>query len=367
MKRISVETSSKSYEVLIGKGITEKITTFISAELPTVSTVWIIADEEVFSLYGKKFANELKRFYPVTVYTAPSGEQAKSFDVYHEAITHGLSNHVDRKSLVIAFGGGAIGDLAGFVASTFMRGIPFIGVPTTILAHDSAVGGKVAINHPLGKNMVGQFYQPEGVFFDLNYFDSLPAKEILSGYAEVIKHAFLSDVSFLQELKINFTTVSELRDDFILDCLIKGIKVKADIVSKDEKEVDIRAFLNFGHTYGHAVESASGYGKRTHGESVMIGMVYALYLSKKYCGLSFNLKEFVDWVISLGYDLSIPEDLTFDHLLKKMRNDKKSKDRMPVFVLLKDIGDPVLMDVSEEGLAEADLFIREIHKWNGHI
>ncbi|MEL3972643.1 3-dehydroquinate synthase [Rossellomorea oryzaecorticis] len=367
MERISVNTSSKSYEVLLGKEMTKEIIAFISAEFPNVSTVWIIADEKVFSIYGKPFAEELKQSFPVKVYTAPSGERAKSFDVYHEAITHGLSNQVDRKSIVIAFGGGAIGDLAGFVASTFMRGIPFIGVPTTILAHDSAVGGKVAINHPLGKNMVGQFYQPEGVFFDLDYLNSLPAKEILSGYAEVIKHAFLSDASFLEYLKMNFVSVSGLQEDFVLDCLLKGIKVKGEIVSKDEKEQGIRAFLNFGHTYGHAVESGCGYGMRTHGESVMIGMVYALYLSKKYCGLSFNIKEFADWVISLGYDLTIPEDLTFDHLLKKMRSDKKSKDQMPVFVLLKDIGDPVLMVVPEEGLAEADLFIREIPKWTGHI
>ncbi|MGR3764830.1 3-dehydroquinate synthase [Rossellomorea sp. NS-SX7] len=367
MERIRVKTPSKSYEVLLGKGMTEEIIHFISSQFPKVSTVWVIADEEVFSIHGKHFADELKRSLPVTIYKAPSGEQAKSFDVYQEAITHGLSNHVDRKALVIAFGGGAIGDLAGFVASTFMRGIPFIGVPTTILAHDSAVGGKVAINHPMGKNMVGQFYQPEGVFFDLNYFNSLPAEEILSGYAEVIKHAFLSDASFLNELKSNFTSVNGLQDDFVLDSLLKGIKVKGNIVSKDEKEEGIRAFLNFGHTYGHAVESASGYGNRTHGESVMIGMIYALYLSQKYCGLSFNLEEFIDWVISLGYDLSIPSHITFDQLLKKMKSDKKSKDRMPVFVLLNNIGDPVLMKVPEEGLAGADQFIREIHKRTGHL
>jgi 3-dehydroquinate synthase len=365
MKKIHVRTSSKSYDVLLGKGITENITTFISAQFPDISTVWIIADEAVFSLYGQRFANDLKRFYPITIYTAPPGEQSKSFAVYQDAITHGLCNHVDRKSLVIAFGGGAIGDLAGFVASTYMRGIPFIGVPTTILAHDSAVGGKVAINHPMGKNMVGQFYQPEGVFFDLDYFDSLPAKEVLSGYAEVIKHAFLSQASFLEELKTNFTAVSDLRDDFILDCLIKGIKVKADIVSKDEKEADIRAYLNLGHTYGHAVESACGYGKRTHGESVMIGMVYALYLSKRYCGLSINLEEFVRWVSSLGYDLSIEDKITFDHLLEKMKSDKKSKDRTPVFVLLREIGHPILSNVPLEGLAAADRFIRDIPKWIG--
>jgi 3-dehydroquinate synthase len=365
MEGITVKTASKSYDVVLGKRMTQHIIDFISNSFPSVSTIWIIADTEVFALYGKQFASELEQVFPVTVYAAPSGEQAKSFRVYEEAISHGLRNHVDRNALVIALGGGAIGDFAGFTASTFMRGIPFISVPTTILAHDSAVGGKVAINHPLGKNMVGQFYQPDGVFFDLDYFKSLPAEEVRSGYAEVIKHAFLSDAGFLRELYSNFTSVSELEEEYILQCLLKGIKVKADIVSQDEREQGIRAFLNFGHTYGHAVESASGYGNRTHGESVMIGMIYALYLSEEYCSLSFNLKEFVNWVISIGYDLSIPEHITFTQLLNKMKNDKKSKDGMPVFVLLKDIGEPVLINVPEEGLIAADNFIRGIKNWVG--
>lgn len=365
MERITVKTPSKSYDVFLGNTMTQNIIDFISSNYPGVSTIWIIADIEVHSLYGKQFANELERVFPVTVFEAPSGEQAKSFKVYEEAISHGLRNHVDRNALVIAFGGGAIGDFAGFTASTFMRGIPFISVPTTILAHDSAVGGKVAINHPLGKNMVGQFYQPDGVFFDLDYLKSLPAEEVRSGYAEVIKHAFLSDADFLRELYSNFTSVSELREEYILQCLLRGIKVKADIVSQDEREHGIRAFLNFGHTYGHAVESASGYGNRTHGESVMIGMIYALYLSEKYCSLSFDLKEFVNWIISIGYDLTVPDHITFTQLLNKMKNDKKSKDGMPVFVLLKEIGEPVLVTVPEEGLIAADTFIRGIYKWAG--
>jgi 3-dehydroquinate synthase len=358
MEKIKVKTPSKSYDVLLGKEMTQNIIDFISTDYPGVSTIWIIADKDVYSHYGKQFASDLERFYPVTVYEAPAGEHAKSFRVYEEAISHGLRNHVDRNALVIAFGGGAIGDFAGFTASTFMRGIPFISVPTTILAHDSAVGGKVAINHPLGKNMVGQFYQPDGVFFDLEYFKSLPPQEVRSGYAEVIKHAFLSDADFLEELYSNFTSVSGLREEYILQCLIKGIKVKADIVSQDEKEQGIRAFLNFGHTYGHAVESASGYGNRTHGESVMIGMIYALFLSEKYCGLTFNLNRFVNWVVSIGYDLKIPDHITFTQLLNKMKNDKKSKDGMPFFVLLKEIGEPVLEAVPEEGLIAADTFIR---------
>jgi 3-dehydroquinate synthase len=360
MKQITIQTASKTYDVKIGVEMTNEIVSFIKKTFPQVSKLWIIADKEVFNLHGTAFSESLSRSFDVTTYLAPKGEHAKSFAIYEDAITHGLSNHVDRGSLVIAFGGGAIGDLAGFVASTYMRGIPFIGVPTTILAHDSAVGGKVAINHPLGKNMVGQFYQPEGVFFDLDYFTTLSETEVLSGFSEVIKHAFLSDRSFLQELMHSFHSPEKMDKEFLTDCLMKGIRVKGEIVSKDERESNIRAFLNFGHTYGHAVESASGYGSRTHGESVMIGMIFALYLSEQYCELSFNLHEFIEWITALGYNLNIPSHITFETLYEGMSHDKKSQYGNPVFVLLKDIGEPLMVKVSVEDLRRADEFIRQL-------
>jgi 3-dehydroquinate synthase len=360
MKQVTIQTVSKTYGVKIGAEMTNEIISFIKKSFPEASKLWLIADETVYKLHGEAFSDVLGQSFDVTIYQAPKGEKAKSFVTYEEAITHGLKHHVDRKSLVVAFGGGAIGDLAGFIASTYMRGIPFISVPTTILAHDSAVGGKVAINHPLGKNMVGQFYQPEGVFFDLNYFSSLPSTEVLSGFAEVIKHAFLSDHAFLNKLKHSFRSAETLDGEFLTECLIRGIQVKGDIVSKDEKESNIRAFLNFGHTYGHAVESASGYGNRTHGESVMIGMIYALYLSKRYCSLSFDLEEFIGWIKSLGYNLKIPSRISFDILNEGMKRDKKSLNGNPVFVLLKGIGEPVMVEVEEKDLQQADVFIRQL-------
>ncbi len=362
MDKVTIQTASKTYDVRIGVGITGEIVSFIKEKFPNVSKVWMIADLEVFDLHGGSLAKALEKSFNLTIYKAPKGELAKSFEVYEEAITHGLQNHVDRQSLVLAFGGGAIGDLAGFVASTFMRGIPFIGIPTTILAHDSAVGGKVAINHPLGKNMVGHFYQPEGVFFDLHYFSSLPKKEILSGFSEVIKHAFLSDDTFLQELMDSLQSIEKLNHQLLISCLLRGIKVKGNIVSKDEKESSIRAFLNFGHTYGHAIESASGYGNRTHGESVMIGMIYALYLSQLYNEFSFDLQHYIDWILSIGYDLSVPEELSFDTLLEGMTRDKKSQQGKPVFVLLTEIGKPELVKVSIEDLRKADHFIRKLQE-----
>ena len=360
MKQVTIQTASKTYEVKIGVGMTDEMVSFIKVSFPDVSKIWIIADEEVYKLHGSSFKEVLERSFDVTTYLAPKGEKAKSFHTYEEAITHGLKHQVDRKSLVVAFGGGAIGDLAGFVASSYMRGIPFIGVPTTILAHDSAVGGKVAINHPLGKNMVGHFYQPEGVFFDLRYFSSLPKIEVLSGFAEVIKHAFLSDLRFLNEIMHSFKSVEDLNEKFLTDCLVRGIEVKGKIVSKDERESNIRAFLNFGHTYGHAVESASGYGNRTHGESVMIGMIFALHLSKGHAGLAFDLDSFIHWVKSLGYNLTIPSSMSFDTLFEGMKRDKKSLNGKPVFVLLKNIGEPLMADIEEEELRLSDDFIRRL-------
>ncbi|TMU86760.1 3-dehydroquinate synthase [Bacillus sp. BHET2] len=360
MKQVTIQTASKTYEVKIGVEMTNEIVSFIKESFPGVSKLWLIADEEVYKMHGKVLTDLLQDSYDVTTFKAPQGEKAKSFAAYEDAITHGMKNHVDRGSLVIAFGGGAIGDLAGFVASTYMRGIPFISVPTTILAHDSAVGGKVAINHPLGKNMVGQFYQPEAVFFDLDYFTTLPKTEVLSGFSEVIKHALLSDTHFLDELMHSFRTANHLDTNFLMDCILKGIRVKGEIVSKDERESNIRAFLNFGHTYGHAVESASGYGNRTHGESVMIGMVYALFLSEQYCNLSFNLKSFIEWITSLGYNLNVPPSISFETLYEGMKHDKKSQNGHPVFVLLKEIGEPAMVNVNHEDLKRADEFIRQL-------
>lgn len=232
---------------------------------------------------------------------------------------------------------GAVGDLTGFVAASFMRGIPFIQVPTTILAHDSAVGGKVAINHPLGKNMIGAFYQPEAVIYDLELLKSLPIQEVRSGFAEVIKHALISDPAFYQWLTANVHDLNSLTLEQLNYALVKGITIKNNFVSQDERETGIRAYLNLGHTLGHAIESEMGYGNFTHGEAVMIGMVFALKISSRLLGLPFQLTEFIDWVNKLGYRTNIPEQLQFESLIGKMKQDKKSVGETIRFVLLNPI------------------------------
>ncbi|ETI66484.1 3-dehydroquinate synthase [Neobacillus vireti] len=346
MDTIHIQTESKNYNVFVGKGVRSELGTFLANHFPDLTRILIITDETVAKLHLEKLQLVLKSWEPI-IYTGPSGEKTKTFEVYYDALSSALENHLDRKSVIVAFGGGAVGDLSGFVASSYMRGIPFIQVPTTILAHDSAVGGKVAINHPLGKNMIGAFYQPEAVFYDLELLTSLPEHEIRSGFAEVIKHALISDPSFYEWLRKNVDDLNLISLDQLSYSIVKGIKIKNEFVSQDERETGIRAYLNFGHTLGHAIESEMGYGNFTHGEAVMIGMIFALKLSEKLLDLSFDLEKFIEWVEHLGYKTKVPNHLSVEKLVAKMKQDKKSVGDSIRFVLLEQLGQPKLQKISE--------------------
>ncbi|MEJ9230951.1 3-dehydroquinate synthase [Peribacillus butanolivorans] len=353
MESMQIKTASKQYPVLIGKQAINELPDFITHELNQLNKILIITDEKVAELHLQTVKKALiKTGKPVLHYVVPEGEHAKTFEVFYECQSYCLSQQLNRKSLIIALGGGAVGDLAGFVAATFMRGIPFIQVPTTLLAHDSAVGGKVAINHPLGKNMIGAFHQPEAVIYDLEFLQTLPLQELRSGFAEVIKHSLIADKEFYRWLKSNIVDLNNLTDEQFLTMITKGIGIKASIVEEDEKEMGIRAFLNFGHTLGHAVEGSMGYGNFTHGESILIGMVYALKLSSREQGLDFKLDEFINWVSSLGYQTTIPLQLEKETLLNLMKTDKKSINDGATFVLLKQLGSPLLMDIADSVLIE---------------
>jgi 3-dehydroquinate synthase len=351
METIQIHTESKNYNVFVGEGVSKEIGAFLANHFTGLTRILIITDETVANLHLEKLLLELNSLNPV-IFTAPSGEHAKTFDVYYDALSTALENKLDRKSVIISLGGGAVGDLSGFVAASFMRGIPFIQVPTTILAHDSAVGGKVAINHPLGKNMIGAFHQPEAVFYDLEFLKTLPVHEIRSGFAEVIKHALIDDANFYKWLKENVQDLQTIPLEILSESLIKGIKVKGKIVGQDERETGIRAYLNLGHTLGHAIESEMGYGNFTHGEAVMIGMIYALKLSKHLLGLTFDLEEFTNWIERLGYESKIPGNLSYEKLINKMKQDKKSVRDAIRFVLLEQLGQPTVKEISERVLLE---------------
>ncbi|MGE7878345.1 3-dehydroquinate synthase [Peribacillus muralis] len=353
MESIQVKTASKQYPVLVGKKAIQELPELITHEFNHLNKIFIITDEKVAELHLQTVKQALiKTGKPVLQHIVPEGEHAKTFDVFYECQSYCLSQKLNRKSLIIALGGGAVGDLAGFVAATFMRGIPFMQIPTTLLAHDSAVGGKVAINHPLGKNMIGAFHQPEAVIYDLEFLQTLPLQELRSGFAEVIKHSLIADHDFYQWLKSNIVDLNDITDEQFMTMIKKGISIKAAIVEEDEKEMGIRAYLNFGHTLGHAVEGSMGYGNFTHGESILIGMIYALKLSIKKEGLDFNLEEFIEWVSRLGYRITIPDGLETAILLNLMKTDKKSVNEAATFVLLNQVGSPILMDIADSELIE---------------
>lgn len=341
MKTLNVE-AAQPYKVHIGSGALQVLTDDYYSILDNTDKIGVIVDDNVAEMHLDYFKSHLNSSWKVEYKRIPSGEQAKTFGTYMDCQSFLLEQDFSRNSVVLAFGGGATGDLAGFVASTFMRGIPFIQVPTTILAHDSAVGGKTAINHKLGKNMIGTFYQPAAVIYDTKFLATLPEKEVRSGMAEVIKHAFISNKNWLEEL-LAVKDFSRLSDKEMTMHLERGIAVKAAIVEEDEYEADVRKYLNFGHTLAHAIEAASGYGKITHGEAVAIGMAYTLYLSNHE-----KLHPFLEWCKSNGYPLDVLDSLNFEKLLGYMKKDKKTADGLLKFVLLQETGRPFMETVDNE-------------------
>lgn len=347
MEKHIISTESKSYPVLIGEGAIQQLPIFLNKHFKNISKIILVTDKKVADLHLSSL-NKVLGNLKVCTFITPIGEAAKTFDVYYEAITFALEQKLDRNSILLAFGGGAIGDLGGFIASTFMRGIAFIQIPTTILAHDSAVGGKVAINHPVGKNMIGSFYQPEAVFYDLSFVQSLSLTEKRSGFAEVIKHALIHDYTFYERLLKEVRNLETIDKALLQWMLLEGIKIKGEIVSKDEKEIGERAFLNFGHTLGHAIEAEMGYGNMTHGEAVAIGMIFALKLSIKRLNLVFDLTQFVNWLKELGYLTNIPSELSVTNLVDRMKQDKKALKEEIRMVLLSSIGEPILESISED-------------------
>ncbi|MFB6466007.1 3-dehydroquinate synthase [Cytobacillus sp. Hz8] len=347
MKTITIRTQSKQYPTMIGHGASELLAPFLKDNFPSLTKLFIITDEHIHQLHFESFIEQLQDFQSIVSYVVPNGEKAKTFEVYYQLLTFALEQKLDRKSMILSLGGGAVGDVSGFVAGTFMRGIPFVQIPTTILAHDSAVGGKVAINHPLGKNLIGVFHQPEAVIYDLNFLGTLPQKEKRSGFAEVFKEALIADGQFYQWLLTHIDSLDSLSSDHLAYFLEQGMRIKGSIVAEDEKETGVRAFLNLGHTLGHAIEAELGYGQITHGEAVAIGTIFALRLSSELLDLDFNHQQLEDWLRKLGYRIDLPKQLDNNKLLNRMKLDKKSVGQNVHFVLLEKIGVPKMVEVQD--------------------
>ncbi|WP_051291620.1 3-dehydroquinate synthase [Fictibacillus gelatini] len=347
METMAIKTKSKEYPLYLGNDAIKGLGSLLADLTPDVSNILIISEQPVADLYLDTVKQAAGHHHKVFTKVIPSGESSKSFENYYDCQTYALESGLDRHSLILALGGGMIGDLAGFVAATFMRGIRFIQIPTTLLAHDSAVGGKVAVNHPLGKNMIGAFHQPEAVIYHLPFLESLPEEEWRSGFAEMIKHSFIGDPELYEWLKSEIKSVKDLRGEKLVYALKRAIAVKANVVLQDEKEHGIRAHLNFGHTLGHAIETELGYGNVSHGDAVAIGMLFATRLSEIVYEKDLQYEEMKKWFNSYGFP-HLPPNLNAKNLLQNMKKDKKAGYGNIRMVLMKEVGHLEVVKVSDD-------------------
>ena len=325
MRIVPVELGKNSYNIYIGNGLEEEIIGFCQKSSFSGKGL-IITDTNVGPLYGEWLAGLLRRGgIQVELYEITAGEGSKSLSVAEALFTRCIELGLDRKSPIFALGGGVVGDLAGFVAASYMRGVPFVQVPTSLLAQvDSSVGGKVAVNHRLGKNLIGAFYQPKAVFMDLNTLSTLPKREIYTGLGEIIKYGIIYDKDFFKYLEDNPELVLSLDPEAAMHMTARSCEIKAEVVSQDEKELGLRAILNFGHTAAHAIEKNTGYTRYNHGEAVGIGMVCAAHISR---ALGMIDAASLERVIRLIEALHLPvraEGCTVDQLYGDIFHDKKT-------------------------------------------
>ena len=334
-----VRTATQDYPVFVGCGLLDKLGEKVE-KLGSSGRVVIISDETVFSIYGHKVEEVLRKVgLIVDSFVVPSGEENKTIDSAIKIYDFLVEKQVERGDILIALGGGMVGDLAGFVAATFLRGISWVQVPTSLVAMvDASIGGKVGINHSLGKNLIGTFYQPSFVLADCRTLVSLPQRELTSGWAEVIKYGLIMDEGFLGFLETNVNKLTELELATVHQAIVRSATIKAQIVSEDEKEVGKRIILNYGHTIAHGLEAASQYRQFLHGEAVAIGMMGAAKLSQKRGLLSVKA---VEWQRSLLQKFGLAVSFTGLDLVditEAMKLDKKVKAKEIRWVLLQNLG-----------------------------
>jgi len=344
MKKIRVNLGKDSYEVWIGAGLLQ-LTGRLLKEKGFEGKLVIVTDPGVKGLHGESLSKALaKDGFKVTTLVVPSGEDQKSLDNAVRLYEQLTDAYAERSTPIVALGGGVIGDLTGFVAATYLRGVPFVQLPTTLLAQvDSSVGGKVAVDHERLKNKIGAFHQPRLVIADTDTLKTLPKAELANGLAEAIKTAAVRGKEFFVYLEQNVEKLRALDISALEEAVYQCVSIKAEIVEKDERDAGLRNILNFGHTIGHAIESVSHFGVR-HGEAVAVGMVATARISNRMGLLSYSE---VDRLITLVEKAGLPArmpDLDTSAILKAMRHDKKVESGQVRFVLLKEIGDVIVSD-----------------------
>ena len=355
--QVSIHLADRSYPIVIGSGLIGDPNSY--QNLPPASTALIVSNTTVAPLYAAQLQTALQdRYARVLLLALPDGEAHKDWHTLQLIFDALLANGCDRKTVLFALGGGVVGDMTGFAAASYMRGVPFVQVPTTLLAQvDSSVGGKTAINHPLGKNMIGAFYQPQLVVCDLDLLKTLPARELSAGLAEIIKYGPIADMEFFNWIEANLADLLASEPAALSHAVQRSCEIKARVVGLDEREQGLRAILNFGHTFGHAIESGLGYGQWLHGEGVGCGMVMAAHLSQR---LGLVDAAFVSRLTQLiqraGLPIKGPILNTTDNsgrYLELMRVDKKSEAGDIRFVLIDAPGSACVR-------AAPDVLVREV-------
>jgi 3-dehydroquinate synthase len=354
VKELKVELGERSYSIFIGKDLISSPKLF--ANVIASSQVMIISNTTIASLYLENLLQTLAEFRPIS-YVIEDGETHKNLTVMNNIVTQLLENKFSRNCTLIALGGGVVGDITGFAAACYQRGVNYIQVPTTLLAQvDSSVGGKTAVNHALGKNMIGAFHQPQAVFSDSNVLTTLPERELSAGLAEVIKYGLIRDSEFFSWLEANMTGLTARDDESLQYAIERSCQNKALVVADDEKEKGQRALLNFGHTFAHVIETGLCYGSWLHGEAVGLGMLMAADLSYRSGWISENDLERVRNIVAIaGLPLMLPQELMNTNIRELMSVDKKAKDGELFLVLLNGIGNAVVTKDFDEKLLQLTL------------
>ena len=324
MIQVTVSVNDHQYPIFIHSGLIEQkglLQPYIKSD-----QIFLVSNETVGPLYAQKLASQLSEYH-VETFLMPDGEQYKSFDTFQAIMDRLIDKQYRRNATLIALGGGVVGDITGFAAACYQRGVDFIQVPTSLLAMvDSSVGGKTAINHPLAKNMIGAFYQPNAVLADLSLLETLPQKEFLAGLAEVIKYGLIQDIALFDYIEQNLPLLLQKEQAVLAKVIQRCCEIKADIVNQDEKEQGIRAVLNLGHTFGHAIEKAGNYQDYVHGEAVAIGMCMASDLSAELGLIELEYQQRISSLLERsGLPVTLKDNYCAEELLSIMCHDKKNQ------------------------------------------
>ena len=351
-RQVSIALGDRSYDISIDAGLLSLASAWQG--LPRAATALIVTNDTVGPLYAQQLQRSLSAHYPkVLTLSLHDGEAYKTWETLQSIFDVLLENACDRKTVLFALGGGVVGDITGFAAACYMRGVPFVQVPTTLLAQvDSSVGGKTAINHPIGKNMIGAFYQPERVVCDLHTLQSLPPRELSAGLAEVIKYGPIADMAFLDWIEQHMEDLLQRDPQALAYAVQRSCEIKAHVVGQDERESGLRAILNFGHTFGHAIEAGLGFGEWLHGEAVGCGMVMAAQLSHRLGLVDAAFTERLTALIARAGLPTVGPDLGSEAYLHHMRVDKKAEAGDIRFVLIDPPGTAVVRGAPDALVAE---------------